>query len=100
MKTWIVLGCICLAGCSWFSHKKPGPPPSEYLITGAPTDAAILIDGAPQGQPSVKGKPQVVVSTSGYHLIEIKVGDRLTYREQTYLAPGERHVVKVLSADY
>ena len=99
MKRWTVLIVICLAGCSWFGHKKPpGPPPSEYIVTGAPAESVIMLDGAPQGDPVVKGKPQIVSAVSGYHVLEVKVGDAVTYREQTYLAPGEHHFVQVLTA--
>lgn len=99
MKTWIVLLFVGVAGCSWFGHKKPaGPPPSEYIVTGAPAEAVILLDGAPQGEPVVKGKPHVMAAASGYHVVEVKMGDTVTYREQTYLAPGEHHFVQVLTS--
>ena len=99
MKHVSVLILICLAGCSWFGHKKlSGQPPSEYIVKGAPPESVILLDGAPQGDPAVKGKPQIVTAASGYHVVEVKVGDTVTYREQTYLAPGEHHFVQVLSA--
>ncbi len=31
------------------------------------------------------------------HVLEVRVGDSVTYRENTYVALGEKHVVRVLS---
>jgi hypothetical protein len=99
MKQWIAitLTLVCLSGCHWFRHKPPAVVTSEYVVTGAPAGAIILIDGAPQGEPVEKGRPQIVVSTPGSHLLEVKVSDRVTYSEQTYLNAGEQQAIRVLS---
>jgi hypothetical protein len=97
MKHLVVFAVIGLAGCSWFHHKPPRNPPSEYIVTGAPAGAVILMDSAPQGEAVVKGRAQVFVAPPGYHLLEVRVGDGIAYREQTYLSLGEHQVVHVLS---
>jgi len=33
----------------------------------------------------------------GTHLVEVKVGESVTYRENTYVAVGQKRVVTVLS---
>jgi hypothetical protein len=34
---------------------------------------------------------------AGAHLVEIRSGSSVIYREQTYVGSGESHVIKVLS---
>jgi hypothetical protein len=35
--------------------------------------------------------------TTGSHLVEIHVGDKVVYREEAYVGAGEHRVVRVLS---
>jgi hypothetical protein len=40
---------------------------------------------------------QILDVAAGAHKVEIHVGDRVVYREDTYVGPGEHRVVVVLS---
>ena len=97
MRVVVAVLLICLAGCSWFHHKPHGPDPAILVVTGAPAGALLYIDGAHAGQESEARRPQMLDVTPGTHIVEVKVGDTITYRENTYVAAGEKRVIQVLS---
>jgi hypothetical protein len=98
LKKVALIALLLLTGCGWFHRKPPPPEPSELIVTGAPVGATLLVDGAPAGHVSeANDRTQVLTVTSGTHLLEVKVGDSVTYRENTYVALGEKRVVTVLS---
>jgi hypothetical protein len=98
MRTSILIALILLSGCSWFHRKPPAPDPSELIVTGAPTGAILFVDGAQVGHASqANNRTQVLKVAPGTHLVEVKVADAVTYRENTYVAAGEKRVVTVLS---
>jgi hypothetical protein len=96
----LLTGCSWWHGHSWF-HKKPVPEePTQLIVNGAPADSILLIDGAVAGTgPSLAGKPQLVAVAPGMHTVEVKLREKIAYRESTYVAPGEKHVVVVLSGN-
>jgi hypothetical protein len=74
------------------------PDPTEIIVTGAPGGSIILVDGLQTGQETAAGDhPQVLNVAAGAHKVEIQVGDKVVYREETYVALGEHRVVTVLS---
>jgi hypothetical protein len=90
----------CLSACSWFGSRKPqpAPNPTEIIVTGAPVGSIVLIDGAPIGQPTASNvRSQTLDVAAGAHTVEIRIVDRIVYREDTYVAIGERTVVIVKS---
>jgi hypothetical protein len=99
LKKFIVfLALASLSGCSWFHLHAKGPPPSPQLVvTGAPADSMIFVDNVQNGEPAQKGKPQVLTVSAGAHLIEVRTGSTVIYREQTYVSSGESRSIKVLS---
>jgi hypothetical protein len=98
VKKLAFIALLLLSGCGWFHRKPPPADPSELVVTGAPTGAVLVVDGTVLGQPAeANDRPQVVRVTPGTHLVEVKVGDSVTYRENTYVAAGEKRVVRVLS---
>jgi hypothetical protein len=99
VRIFLVATLACLSACSWFGSRKPHvPDPTEIILTGAPAGSTIFVDGAPTGQATaVNDRPQVLVIAAGSHLVEIHVGDKVVYREDTYVAAGEHRVVRVLS---
>jgi hypothetical protein len=98
LKTSLLIALLLLSGCSWFHRKPPVPDPTELIVTGAPAGSLLFIDGAQVGQPAQAGQhTQVLRVAAGSHLLEIKVGESITYREQTYVATGDRRVITVLS---
>lgn len=73
------------------------PPPAELVVTGAPAGALLFVDGAVAGQEVEAKKPQSLPVTPGTHMLEVRVGDAVAYRENTYVAVGEKRLVQVLS---
>ncbi|MGC2031826.1 MAG: hypothetical protein WA642_17540 [Steroidobacteraceae bacterium] len=67
-------------------------------MTGAPAASLVFIDGVQSGQPTASNDhTQILMVAAGDHKVEIHVGDSVVYREDTYVGPGERRVVMVLS---
>ncbi len=98
MKKVVLIALLLLSGCGWFHRKPPAPDPTELIVTGAPAGAVLLVDGAPAGVTAqANDRTQVLKVAPGIHVVEVKVGDSITYRENTYVAAGEKRVVSVLS---
>jgi hypothetical protein len=58
----------------------------------------VFVDGVQAGQAKdVANRPQQVDVTPGTHVVEVRTGDTVAYRENTYVAAGEKHVISVLS---
>jgi hypothetical protein len=88
-----------LCGCSWFRKPPPPPPePTRLVVTGAPVGSLVFVDGAQVGQAIASAeRSQVFDIAPGMHVVEVRVGDRVPYREQLYVEPEEQHTVFVLS---
>jgi hypothetical protein len=89
-----------LSACSWFGwHRRSHvPDPPEIIVTGAPVGSLVFVDGVQTGQAaSHSDQSQILDVAAGDHKVEIHVGDRIVYREDTYVGPGEHRVVMVLS---
>jgi hypothetical protein len=98
LKRVALIALLLLSGCGWLHRKPPPPDPSELIVTGAPAGATLWVDGTPAGHVAdANDRTQVLRVASGTHLLEVKVGDAVTYRETTYVALGEKRVVTVLS---
>jgi hypothetical protein len=68
------------------------------IVIGAPVGSQVFVDGVQAGQPKeVANRPQQVEVVPGTHTLEVRVGDIVAYRENTYVTPGEKHVISVLS---
>ena len=98
MRISLLIVLVCLSGC-WFHSKKPvAPDPPELIVTGAPAGSLLFIDGAQTGQPTVaNNRPQVLDVQPGTHVLEVRTGDTVAYRETTYVGPGDKRVITVLS---
>jgi hypothetical protein len=90
---------VFLSGCSLFHKKAPDPPARpELIVTGAPAGSLLFVDGAQAGHPTVaNNRPQVLEVAPGTHTLEVRVGDTVAYRENTYVGPGDKRVITVLS---
>jgi hypothetical protein len=88
-----------LSACSWFAPKKaPIPDPTQIIVTGAPVNSSVFIDGSQIGTATtLNDHPQVLDVAAGDHKVEIHVSDAVVYREDIYVAPSQRRVVRVLS---
>ena len=74
------------------------PDPTQLIVTGAPAGSLIFVDGSQTGQETaLSDHPQVLEVAAGVHKVEIHVGDKIVYREETYVGLGEHRVVTVLS---
>jgi hypothetical protein len=100
MRLAALIFVLSLSGCSWF-HRRPPPPVTQQLIvTGVPAGSTLLVDGKQTGEGDAANRSHVIDVASGTHTVEVRMGDNLAYRESTYVAPGERRVVAVLSGDH
>ena len=100
MRALILVTLACLSACSWFGSRKPqpAPNPTEIIVTGAPVGSMVLIDDVPIGQPTANNvRSQFLDVAAGAHKVEVRMGERVVYREDTYVAIGERTVVIVKS---
>ncbi len=98
LKKTVLIALLLLSGCGWFHRKPPPPDPTELIVTGAPAGAVLLVDGAPAGSKAqANDRTQIIKVAPGAHLVEVKVGESVAYRENTYVAAGEKRVVTVLS---
>jgi hypothetical protein len=95
----MILVLVILSGCSWFHGRAKGPAPlPELVVTGAPAGSAIFIDDVQNGQVAeVNGKPQVLSVPVGMHVVEVRAGDTVIYREQRYVSATDNRVINVLS---
>jgi hypothetical protein len=99
LKIFVLMTLVCLSACSWFgSRKQELPDPAEIIVTGAPESSLIFVDGVQTGQETAVGDhPKVLNVAAGAHKVEIHLGDKIVYREETYVGLGEHRVVTVLS---
>jgi hypothetical protein len=99
LKVSVIVFAVLLSGCSWFHAKKPvAPPPAEFIVTGAPVGSLLFVDGVQAGQAKEAGhQSQVVAVAPGTHILEVKVGDAVVYREDSDIDVGKKRVITVLS---
>jgi len=99
VRVFVLITMAGISACSWFGSRKPVlPDPTEIIVTGAPMGSVVFVDGSQTGQPTAANDhPQILAVAAGAHKVEILVGDRVVYREDTYVRPGERRTVMVLS---
>jgi hypothetical protein len=98
LKTFLLLILLSLSGCSWFHRAKAVPDSPQLIVTGAPTGSEVFVDDVQNGQTAqVNGQPRVFSVTAGAHMVEIRAGSTVIYREQTYVGSGETRLIKVLS---
>lgn len=100
MRFIVLITLTCVSACSWLGWRKPPPPPdpTEIIVTGAPAGSLVFVDGLQTGQAAAHNdQSQVLNVAAGAHKVEIHMGDTVVYREDTYVGPGERRVVIVLS---
>lgn len=104
MKTSLLVILLCLSGCSWFhtgwlhAKKTAAPEPPQLIVTGAPAGSVLFVDGVQVRQASeAGGHAQVLEVAAGTHILEVRKGDAVTYRENFDVEAGEKRVITVLS---
>jgi len=97
LKALLIVLLVCVSGCNWF-HRKALPEPTELIVTGAPVGSIVFVDGVQFGKAKeVLNRPQELEVAPGTHTIEVRMGDTVAYRENTYVAQGDKRVIAVLS---
>lgn len=98
LKTFLIILLLCVSGCSWLHRKPHAPDPTELVVVGAPVGSMVYVDGVQAGQAKeIARQPQEVEVAPGTHVVEVRIGDTVAYRENTYVTPGQKHVISVLS---
>ncbi|MGA2778837.1 MAG: hypothetical protein ABSF94_14875 [Steroidobacteraceae bacterium] len=99
LRVLVLLTLLCLSACGWIhSRRSHAPDPTQIVVTGAPAGALVFIDGVQAGEATVANNyPQTLDVTAGAHTVEIRAGNALVYREDTYVGAGEHRVINVLS---
>jgi hypothetical protein len=99
LRLLVLVALACLSACSWFGSKRAQVPnPTEIIVTGAPAGSVVFVDGTQAGQPTAQNdQSQILEVPAGAHKVEIHASDKVVYREDTYVAPGEHRIVRVLS---
>lgn len=98
MKAVLIILLVCVSGCTWFHRRPPVPEPTELIVTGAPVGSIVFVDGVQSGQAKeVLNQPQQLQVAPGTHTVEVRMGDTVAYRENTYVAQGNKRVIAVLS---
>lgn len=99
MRVFVLVTLAWLSACSWFGSRKTQlPDPTEIIVTGAPAGSIVFVDGVQTGQAvAVNDQTQVLTVSAGAHQVEIHVGDKVVYREDTYVSQSEHRMVRVLS---
>jgi hypothetical protein len=97
LKISLLIALALLSGCSWFHRAKPLPAPTQLIVTGAPVDSLLFVDGVQAGHPTEAGnRTQVLEVTPGTHSLEVRLNDAVAYRENAYVAPHDKVVITVL----
>jgi hypothetical protein len=100
LKISLLIALAFLSGCSWFHRAKPLPAPTRLIVTGAPVESLLFVDGVQNGHPTEAGnRTQVLEVTPGTHSVEVRLNDIVVYRENTYVAPHDKVVISVLSGN-
>jgi hypothetical protein len=100
LKKSILIAVALLAGCSWFHRSKPVPDPPEIIVTGIAPGAFVYVDGVQVGDAQEKTyRSRIINVAPGTHVVEVKMGDTVTYHETAYAGPGDKRYVTVLSGN-
>lgn len=99
LKASLAILLFCLSGCSWFHAKKPlAPEPPQLIVNGAPAASLLFIDGSQAGRANDTGdRPQVLKVTPGSHTLEVRLGEKVVYRESLDIEADEKRMITVLS---
>jgi hypothetical protein len=100
LKKSLLVVVALLAGCSWFHRSKPMPDPPEIIVTGIAPGAFVYLDGVQVGDAQEKTyRSRIINVSAGTHVVEVKMGDTVTFHETAYSGPGDKRYVMVLSGN-
>jgi hypothetical protein len=100
LKPTLFILLTLLAGCGWMHRTKPAPPKPEIIVTGIAPGAFVYVDGVQVGDAQDKAfRSRIIGVAPGTHVVEVKMGDTVTYHETAYAGPGDKRYVEVLSGN-
>jgi hypothetical protein len=90
--------CTALSACALpQTTVTSGSLKPSLMVTGAPSDAVLYVDGLAMGQASqFDGHPRVLAVLQGPHLVEVREGSTVLYHDKVFLSNGETRDVKLL----
>ena len=99
MKSFFAVGvCIMLSACALpQTTVTSGSTQPGLVVTGAPSDAVLYVDGLTMGRASqFDGHPRVLAVLQGPHQVEVREGSAVLYHDKIFLSNGETRSVKLL----
>jgi hypothetical protein len=93
-----LLLCALLGACDLpHSTVRTGAPAPAFIVTGAPADSLLYVDGVQMGAATTfNGKPYTVSVLEGVHLVDVRLAGKVIYSEKVFVGGGETHAVNVL----
>lgn len=90
--------CIMLSACSLpQTTVTSGSSQPGLVVTGAPSDAVLYVDGLAMGRASqFDGHPRVLAVLQGPHHVEVREGATVLYHDKVFLSNGEVRNLKLL----
>ena len=94
----LALVCALLVACDLpHSTVRTGAPAPALIVTGAPANSLLYVDGVQMGTATTfNGKPYTVSVLEGVHVVEVRLAGKVIYTEKTFVGSGETHTVNVL----
>ncbi|MDB6083785.1 MAG: hypothetical protein JWN43_1666 [Gammaproteobacteria bacterium] len=75
---------------------KTGAAPPTVMVKGAPAGSILFVDGLAMGSaPQFDGNPKTLAVLEGTHLLEVRLGSSVVYKEKAFASSGESHTVTV-----
>jgi hypothetical protein len=90
--------CTMLSACALpQTTVTSGSSQPSLVVTGAPSDAVLYVDGLAMGRASqFDGHPRVLAVLKGPHQVEVREGSTVLYHDKVFLSNGETRDVKLL----
>jgi hypothetical protein len=98
LRVSLLIVLLCLSGCWFHRSKAPGPARPELIVTGIPSGTLVFVDGVQAGDAQEAGnRSRIIEVAPGSHIVEVRRGDTVAYRESTYVGAGDKRTITVLS---
>jgi hypothetical protein len=96
----VLIGVAMLSACALpQTTVRTGSTAPGLIVTGAPAEATLYVDGLQMGQVSqFDGNPQVLTVLEGAHKVEVRLGATILYSDKVFVSNGETHTVRVVAA--
>jgi hypothetical protein len=90
--------CTMLSACALpQTTVMSGSSQPNLVVTGAPADAVLYVDGLSMGRAAqFDGHPRVLAVLQGPHQVEVREGTTVLYHDKVFLSNGETRDVKLL----